>query len=270
MTKIRYSKELIENACKDSKSIAQVCEKIGLKPVGSNYKTVKKKIELYNVDISHFTGKLWNKGLKNTEKTSRLSLNEILNKNVNYKPYRLRLRLIEAGIKEEKCEICGYTENLELHHINGDHYDNRLENLQILCPNCHAKTDNFRNRNGKNTNEGVKLSDEYKKLHYRICQNCNKEFYSDRISTTRKFCSRLCYMEYLQKIKNGSVKPLQTHESGIGTVSSNLISKEDLIKATETYNTITAIAEHFDVHRQTARTYLKKYDLYEQFKTKPK
>ena len=57
---------------------------------------------------------------------------------------RLRIKLIRDGIKEEKCEICGRTEwngykiPLELHHINGNHYDNSLDNLQILCPTCHA------------------------------------------------------------------------------------------------------------------------------------
>lgn len=59
--------------------------------------------------------------------------------------------MFKEKLKEEKCEICGYTENLELHHINGDPTDNRLENLQILCPNCHAKTENFR---GKNKSKG--------------------------------------------------------------------------------------------------------------------
>lgn len=56
----------------------------------------------------------------------------------------LKEKLIKDGIKENKCEICGMTTwqglelPLELHHINGNHYDNRLENLQILCPNCHT------------------------------------------------------------------------------------------------------------------------------------
>lgn len=61
----------------------------------------------------------------------------------------LKKKLFRLGIKEEKCEVCGYTDNLELHHINGDNCDNRIENLQILCPNCHAKTDTFRGLNIK-------------------------------------------------------------------------------------------------------------------------
>lgn len=57
--------------------------------------------------------------------------------------------MFRLGIKEEKCEVCGYTDSLELHHINGDNCDNRIENLQILCPNCHAKIDTFRGLNIK-------------------------------------------------------------------------------------------------------------------------
>jgi 5-methylcytosine-specific restriction endonuclease McrA len=62
-------------------------------------------------------------------------------------------RLFDSNLKEHKCEHCGKTEwlgysiPLELHHINGIHTDNRIENLRVLCPNCHALTDNYRGKN---------------------------------------------------------------------------------------------------------------------------
>lgn len=66
----------------------------------------------------------------------------------------LKDRLIDEGLKEDRCEICGITEwlgkplSMALHHLNGDGKDNRLDNLQLLCPNCHAQTDTYGGRNG--------------------------------------------------------------------------------------------------------------------------
>lgn len=73
-----------------------------------------------------------------------------------YQTYRLKRRLIAAGLKPAYCEECGWarrTEDgylpLEIHHINGNSRDNRLENLQVLCPNCHALQPHYRARNRK-------------------------------------------------------------------------------------------------------------------------
>jgi HNH endonuclease len=67
----------------------------------------------------------------------------------------LKLRLIAAGLKEPRCEECGIDSwlgrplSLALHHVNGVGDDNRLENLQLLCPNCHSQTDTFARRNAR-------------------------------------------------------------------------------------------------------------------------
>lgn len=65
----------------------------------------------------------------------------------------VKRRLLGAGLKENRCERCGLEEwlgaplSMALHHVNGDGADNRLENLQMLCPNCHSQTENFAGRN---------------------------------------------------------------------------------------------------------------------------
>jgi hypothetical protein len=65
----------------------------------------------------------------------------------------LKQRLFRAGLKAGRCELCGINEwlgrplSLALHHLNGNGLDNRLENLQLLCPNCHSQTPNFSGRN---------------------------------------------------------------------------------------------------------------------------
>jgi len=66
----------------------------------------------------------------------------------------LKQRLLAAGLKENRCERCGLTEwngvprNMQLHHQDGDGTNNTLENLELLCPNCHAQTDTYGGRNG--------------------------------------------------------------------------------------------------------------------------
>ena len=65
----------------------------------------------------------------------------------------IKLRLLAAGVKVNRCEECGMNRWLErplslcLHHVNGERHDNRLENLVLLCPNCHSHPPNFGSKN---------------------------------------------------------------------------------------------------------------------------
>ena len=147
----QYTKEDVIVAVAKSKSIAGVLRQLNLRPIGGNYKTIHHLIKDYGLDTSHFTGQGWNVGLGFKPKKS-IDDKEIFVKDSNYRcSWRLRERYRRAtGINF--CEECQLSEwqgrpiPLEIHHINGNNTDNRIENLKLLCPNCHALTNNYRGR----------------------------------------------------------------------------------------------------------------------------
>ncbi|MBI5742538.1 MAG: HNH endonuclease [Candidatus Niyogibacteria bacterium] len=151
----KWSAEALKNAALESNSVRQVLKKIGLKEAGGNYAQIKKYLDEYNVDTAHFTGQVWNRGLRGIGKPI-IPLEKILIKNSTYQSYKLKNRLFAVELKDKKCEECGWSKlsndgrlPLELDHINGDHSDNRLINLRVLCPNCHSLKPTHRGRNKK-------------------------------------------------------------------------------------------------------------------------
>jgi len=150
-----WTKEQLIEAAKESRSIRQVIGKLGLVQAGGNYVQIKKYLKLWKINIEHFKGKGWNIGLK-FKPNPALPLKKILTKNSRYQSYKLKRRLFREGIKEKRCELCGWSKKskdgripLELDHINGDRFDNRLNNIRILCPNCHALQPTHRGLNRK-------------------------------------------------------------------------------------------------------------------------
>lgn len=153
--KKKWDKKQLQEAVENSRSIRQVLFCLGLREAGGNYVQVKKYIGIYNLSTSHFTGNAWNKGLKGIGKPRR-PLEEILIQKSDYQSFKLKKRLFSEKIKKPVCELCGWAKRaadgrvpLELDHISGDRTDNRLENLRILCPNCHSLQPTHRGLNKK-------------------------------------------------------------------------------------------------------------------------
>lgn len=150
-----FSKEEIENFIKESRSYRDLALKLGYSnESGSAIATIKSMIQELNLDVSHFTGQGWN---KNNFDYSRFQ-------------YGKKIRgatMIQAltALRGWRCENCGLTEwqgqkvPLEVHHIDGDELNSVLENLQVLCPNCHALTNNYKGKNQKKQ-DSLKVSEE--------------------------------------------------------------------------------------------------------------
>lgn len=218
-----YTEIDYKNAAKNSYSIAGMCRFLGLGPYGANYRSIHKAIESYDIDISHFTGKGWNKIGLNKPNTT-IPLDEILVENSTYDcSSSLKNRLFREGVKEQKCECCGLTEwlgkpiALELHHVNGIRSDNRIENLQILCPNCHSQTDNYC---GKNATKTIKILTDKEKLQItesrfnfdspnkkskieKKCAVCGKTIKNSRNKS--KYCSYECAHRAQQKLPSDEI-----------------------------------------------------------------
>lgn len=165
--KYTYTKDTLKEAVSKSETIADICRYLGIRPSGGNYKTIKSKLQKFEISIKHFKGCGWAKG-KKVNNSRKIPLEKVLSGEVQYlNTYSLKLRLFKENIKKKKCECCGLTEwnrkpiPLELNHIDGDNVNNKLENLEILCPNCHAQTDNYRGKQKRKSS-----SSEIRKNNY--------------------------------------------------------------------------------------------------------
>ena len=163
--------DLVRKYLPISNSLNNLCYNLGLRGVDGYYKKLKKIIEKYGLSTEHF-GTIRLTGNSNyRNKYTAMTDEEFFVKNSKRHGESTIKRLIEGGHREYKCENenCGISEwngkplRLQVHHINGDHTDNRMENLQLLCPNCHAQTDTYA-RNNSIKNDGFKITKRVKEL----------------------------------------------------------------------------------------------------------
>ena len=214
-------KEQLIQLVKESSSLTEILRKQGKSVSGTAMSILKQKLEEYNIPYFFIKEKVVNK---------KLSLTDILKENRPYSSTRLKEKLLNEGLKENICEICGQKPiwnnkilNLQLDHINGNHNDNRLENLRIVCPNCHSQTDTFCGKKDK----------------HNYCIDCGKEISPK--STRCNSCARKTRIRY-------KVKP------------ENRPSKEELLILIKTKSFV-EIGKMYGVSDGAIRKWCKKYGL---------
>jgi len=144
----------ILNAISKTRSMTEAYKLLGLER-----KTFKRMAEELGVYKPNQSGK------GKPKNNPKYSMEDIFNgKHPEYQSHKLKKRLIEEGYKEHKCEKCdnkewlGFPIPLELHHKNGDKHDHSFDNLELLCPNCHALTETYRSKNLPSYQKKVKES----------------------------------------------------------------------------------------------------------------
>jgi len=151
--KVDWDENDLKDVWSKCDSINEVVRALYGTVAGGNHRVVKQVASRlgYDVEDKKNQYKAFGPGPRPDRRTP---LDEILNgKHPGYQTHNLKPRLFENNIKEKRCEKCGIEQwngksaPLELHHINGDSNDHRLENLKVLCSNCHAQTDNYKGKN---------------------------------------------------------------------------------------------------------------------------
>lgn len=149
-----WTDDQLREAVSGCSNYANVIRKLGLIPAGGNYEAIKRRIRELELDTSHFHSSIAFHGNWRRDPTPLL---EVLVADRDVPSHALKLRLFSEGLKTAACELCGWAMRrpidgvipVELDHINGDRRDNRLENLRILCPNCHSLQPTHRGLNQK-------------------------------------------------------------------------------------------------------------------------
>lgn len=159
----KHSKEDLEAVVLVSKNFSDVVRKLTNKEKvhGGMISFIKGLILDYEIDITHFTGRAWNKGLVGSA-PNKITLERLISEYLTLNPIKktnntnLKRWIFGFELLENKCTKCGCNDEwfgqklvLQLDHIDGNTLNNELTNLRILCPNCHSQTDTYAGSNNK-------------------------------------------------------------------------------------------------------------------------
>ncbi len=142
----------LADAVRASRSLAGVLRYLGLRVGGANYPSLKRAIASLGLDTTHWTRQGHRKG-SSVPVVPACAISQLLIRGSDYSNSRLRRRLLAEGYAAHRCSRCqletwmGEAIPLELDHIDGDRHNNSIDNLRLLCNNCHALTPTYKARN---------------------------------------------------------------------------------------------------------------------------
>lgn len=206
-------KEFIE-IVKSSKSYSEILVRCGLPSRGANRKTIIRRIKTLSIDCGHLKsnlGKTFIHRRWSLEEANR----EVFVNGSNTKPTTIKTIILRFGLLDYKCE-CGICDNwrekpisLQLEHKNGNHSDNRIENLTFLCPNCHSQTETYAGKSSYKNLDKKYLekydNEEFRKDCYTLVCKDIKEKHGISQHILRRLC-KIMGMEYPKQKRNDKVK----------------------------------------------------------------
>ena len=249
------SKEEYIAAAKDSKSLSDMCCYLGILPRGANYDTLKHKIGEYKIDVSHFT------------------IIPIIHKNHGKKLLSnnaaKKILVEKFGYKCDNCSAYDWEGNpltLQVDHIDGNNTNDDIENLRLLCPNCHNETETycvnvFRPRVEKETYYCA-CGNEKKSKHSTMCKECS---YKHNSSNLKKNAVSVKKIEQKIKCNGGCGRGIKYNSIFCSSCSRLKENKPELpeiseiLKMLET-STIPNVARELNVSDGLIRNRVKRYN----------
>jgi 5-methylcytosine-specific restriction endonuclease McrA len=272
---ITQTKEQLEQTIKESYSMRSVILKLGLQEVGNIRAKIKKFIDKYNLDTSHWKGQGWNKGLNKHNSDQilrRYNELDIFNEESKVSTCIVRKWLENEPLFVHKCQICnnekwqGSPIPLDLDHIDGNNRNNLRTNLRFICPNCHAQTHTYRGKNINKTKkivseetiiEAIKNSISIRQVLYTIGLTPKGGNYNRIYNIMHKYNLQLKDKDILQIKTENDTKLIKTRNNGKELPDINI----DILKSTLKYHGVVSTAKILNLSEYMIKRICKKLEI---------